>query len=783
MADGEVAPSAPTALVVTPGGLGETFLPILGPGSSVLRGAHRGTAGVDFVLTSDERVLEKLRLAPHTLPVIGVMALVARTSPGSLDELRDAVHHSPHWDGALDLWRRWRSIASTARPVFRATAVREEGLSKPHINEIARATAAGVSRAFPHWGVDMAAFNLEVAIVWLSTGAVVALPLTPGWHACARAARGSFFPVEEGGGGGGSERRGAPQQPILRPSVCHGLLRLAGVTATDLACDPVCGVGSIPAEALRRFGSVYCLGGDSGRSAVRSTAQRARRGHAPVVAALSVKSRAIGDGGGVRVHLSLSTTRSPILEVARWDVRSLPLRAGVLDVIVADLPWGNRGKAPPELLRDATREFERVLASGGTAVVLTLRYSAAQIEHALAEDPAVGGDARLRVVQVVDVCVGGWPVSAVKMRKEALGERAQLMGTPVADVTDAAATGSAAQHAARQAVSSPCCCAVDVTAELAPLSVCALLMAAFPSVVPNQSTARRAVRHMRACIASAPEKLLWWREPLPLGERLILRPHTDKYLPSDVLHGLHAADPLRVLWETEAWLCAVKPAGVDVARGKRSLANALLGLQLHRREPTDGDERASQSVPWTAAYAGACRVGGAWLVAKGALSAVALLDGAVSVQLEWRAIFVGAPSAAALSRYGLDNVEVLRANRSIRYGTLTEATFRTDHKNTEAWRDAAAAGGHPVVGDRPHSEGPTACFWVSAVHVHASDDPRVRHLSASGPAAAAPERFARLFEREEAMCERVDAGAGAITSEYVKRLLQVRQAEGAERAG
>ena len=42
---------------------------------------------------------------------------------------------------------------------------------------------------------------------------------------------------------------------------------------------------------------------------------------------------------------------------------------------------------------------------------------------------------------------------------------------------------------------------------------------------------------------------------------------------------------------------------------------------------------------------------------------------------------------------------------------------------------------------------------------------------------------ARLFEREEAMCERVDAGAGAITSEYVKRLLQVRQAEGAERAG
>ena len=185
------------------------------------------------------------------------------------------------------------------------------------------------------------------------------------------------------------------------------------------------------------------------------------------------------------------------------------------------------------------------------------------------------------------------------------------------------------------------------------------------------------------------------------------------------------------------------------------------------------------------AYDGDARLGGAWLVAKGALSAVAVLDGAVSVQLEWRAIFVGAPSAAALSGYGLDSVEVLRANRSIRYGTLTEATFRTDHKNTEAWRDAAAAGGHPVIGDRPHCDGPTACFWVAAVHVHASDDPCVRHLSASGPAAEAPERFARLFEREEAMCQRVDADAGAITSEYVKRLLhlQVRQdGEGVERA-
>ena len=69
--------------------------------------------------------------------------------------------------------------------------------------------------------------------------------------------------------------------------------------------------------------------------------------------------------------------------------------------------------------------------------------------------------------------------------------------------------------------------------------------------------------------------------------------------------------------------------------GRRSLANALRGLQLARggrhgtqrlRSGARADLGGGQGEAWTVAYDGDARVGGAWLVAKGAAGALALLD-------------------------------------------------------------------------------------------------------------------------------------------------------------
>ena len=121
----------------------------------------------------------------------------------------------------------------------------------------------------------------------------------------------------------------------------------------------------------------------------------------------------------------------------------------------------------------------------------------------------------------------------------------------------------------------------------------------------------------------------------------------------------------------------------------------------------------------------------------------------------------------------------------MRFGSVSEASFRVAHTRLASWRDAAAACGHPVVGDRPHCDGPTACMWLLAVRVEARHAPDAggaggaggeagRRLAASGSEAPAPERFAKLLARERATCARVDAGE--VTSEYVQRILRERAA-------
>ena len=584
--------------------------------------------------------------------------------------------------------------------------------------------------------------------VWLTSGALIGLPLTPGWHACQRTGKGGFWPVEASRAQPSSHHNNCgPSQPILRPSVCFGLLQLAGVRPTDLLADPMCGVGSLPCEALHRFGCGYALCGDNNRAAVRDAHRR---------------SRALG-----------TLSAAPVLDVARWDVRCLPLRSDLVDVLIVDMPWGNRGKAAPHLVREALAEVARVLAPGGRAVVLLVRAVAASLER----DGLLGG---LRLVELLEVAVGGWPVAAVTLRKPAAALDGGVSSTSFALLAPPTPGPPLPSY---EPLTSAACCAVDVSEALSPLNLAEVLVAVWPEVVPSLSAARRAVRHRRVALAADPLRVLWWRMAAPLGERLVLRPHRQRLQPRESLLALHTAAPLQVLWEDDddgRWMVAVKPAGTGVLQGRRSLANALLALQASRYEGAGGggdggggaggDEQQPQpqpQQPWTAAYDGPMRVGGAWLVAKTPRAALSVLEQAVEITLHWVAIFRGAPPLETLDACGLANVSVKRDGRSVRYGAIREATFTTGH--ADLWREAAAAAGFPVVGDRPHCDGPTACLWIRAVRVEG------RKSSLLLPT---PERFARLFEREEAVCQRRDRGE--LNSEYALRMLAAREAEDGE---
>ena len=570
--------------------------------------------------------------------------------------------------------------------------------------------------------------------------------------------------------------------PVLRPSVCHGLMLLAGVTPLDLLCDPMCGVGSLPVEAVRRFGSSYVLGGDHSRTAVREAGktrhkmrQRRRGKGAELEVGLDYATGADGGDGGVRLRVRPRAAK-PSVDLMRWDATCLPLRSGRLDKVVVDVPWGNRGKAEPALLRDTLNEIERVLTDEGLAIILLIRATARALERAT-------GCRQLTVVDSLDVFVGGWPVTALSLRKvsaAATGRAAAGESCAVA-LEDEAMPMPTPPPPKPRVVASACCCTVEVDGEhLGAMNLAELLLVAFCNHgILSLSSARRAVRRRRVCLLSAPNghDRLSCRASIRQGERIVLRPHVARLQPSDVLLAMHDREPLRVIWEDDRWLVVVKPAGMGVLKGRRSLANMLLALQLSRGAAEGRPPH--EEAPWTAAYDGPARVGGCWLCAKSAQPAVDLLDGRVTATLEWRAIIRGGVDEGArstMAKAGLANVAVLRVGRSVRYESITEVRFEGGCSNMEQWRNALAANGHPVVGDRPHCDGPSACFWVTAVKVAEAAEAKATSHESSSSSAPPPERFGRLFEREEVVASSADCGE--LISAYAERMLTERLGEG-----
>ena len=423
LASEKMVPAEAVAIaVVVPGGFGGFFQRCFRGCDHILAGAQQGEAAVDILLISNGDTIEWLRTADDAPPVVAVMAVVAWSESASSEhDLAAEVEGSKSWDTALRLFRQWREPgfgAEDAPPSFRVTALRDKALAQPRMNDVARAVAGGIHRRWG-WPVSMTNYALEVCALWLGRGVALAgLPLTPGWHACERTSKGCFFPAEcrstQTADGGAYDH----SQPRLRPSACHGLLLAAllqrSIQRSELLVDPMCGVGSIPAEALRRFGASFVLGGDSCAHAVKDAAR---------------------------------CVRASGLDTVHWDVRQLPLRSGVADRLVVDMPWGNRGKGTLDqaTLHAALVEIGRVLTEGGTAVLLLLRAAAARISRL---------DCRpLLLLDVILVNVGGWPVAIARLRKASAAHAAAQEDTEAASVGDG--RGNATPDASSQQLPLP----------------------------------------------------------------------------------------------------------------------------------------------------------------------------------------------------------------------------------------------------------------------------------------------------------------------------------------
>jgi len=128
----------------------------------------------------------------------------------------------------------------------------------------------------------------------------------------------------------------------LRPTLAAAMVFLSDPAPKDRFCDPMCGAGTILAERARHGSSDMLLGGDMDGEALHAAA----------------------------ANLS-GTVGCTLYE---WDAARLPLQANSLDVVVSNLPFGEKigSHEQNQVLYDRFfKQLLRVLCPGGRAVLLT----------------------------------------------------------------------------------------------------------------------------------------------------------------------------------------------------------------------------------------------------------------------------------------------------------------------------------------------------------------------------------------------------------------------------
>lgn len=137
----------------------------------------------------------------------------------------------------------------------------------------------------------------------------------------------------------------------IRPTVAAAMVRLADLKPNQTVLDPMCGVGTLLAEAY-----------------------------------LSIKGKKTSEGANWPMHwlggdLEASHARAAqvnlrqfnLADVRTWDARALPLADASVERILSNPPFGKQMSTPEAIVplyRESVREMDRVLRPGGKAVLI-----------------------------------------------------------------------------------------------------------------------------------------------------------------------------------------------------------------------------------------------------------------------------------------------------------------------------------------------------------------------------------------------------------------------------
>ena len=267
----------------------------------------------------------------------------------------------------------------------------------------------------PNWSVSLKKYDMEIYILIMQSSFVIGIPL-PCYENKAQ--------LRSLKGTSNLPRESRPLLPfkradsMLRPSTAHLMVLLAKIKAGDFVIDPMCGGGTIPIESSVMYGSfdsdIFSMAGDIDENCVSITLQNLK--------SASISSKKIGSvnlKNGIRYYNDISSPLSlePLHEndedkkkqgkerylgcdIVRWNVLNMPLRSGVVDAIVCDLPFDMKCKMKKQHFPLIFREIFRILRVGGRAVLL-VRWKNLFI------DIVEKTETSIIIERKIDVCVGG----------------------------------------------------------------------------------------------------------------------------------------------------------------------------------------------------------------------------------------------------------------------------------------------------------------------------------------------------------------------------------------
>jgi 23S rRNA G2445 N2-methylase RlmL len=290
----------------------------------------QGSGLVVFRLPEIDRSVLRLRTTEDVfLYAWGTDALSFRAQ--DLDSIRKWTAHDVNWPRLLQIHHAVRP-KPTGRPTYRLVC-QMTGEHAYRRVDARNALARGLAGKLPEsW--KPAEENAAVE-VWLSIHGAMAIC---GLRLSDRTMRHRTWKFEH-------------LPASLRPTLAAAMVRLADLKPGNVVLDPMCGSGTLLAEAFLAVKSRRLHGGEPWRLTLLG-----------------------GDIEPGHVRFAQANLRNLAeAHLQHWDARDLPLDAASVDRILCNPPFGKQLSTPeevPGLYREAVREMDRVLKPGGRAVLI-----------------------------------------------------------------------------------------------------------------------------------------------------------------------------------------------------------------------------------------------------------------------------------------------------------------------------------------------------------------------------------------------------------------------------